>query len=343
MHDNGVIHGVRTLLRAGIQFTVFALAVSLSLQSAAAAPPAPPRLRPHNASPPSHAGITVHFNPPTCSFSVQPWPPEAQTAFEYAAGIWASYLMIWQPIVIDACWRSMNPNSLGGEFPFPTAHDFPNAPIPETLYPMALANQLAGSDLNGDDAEMRLELNSTASFYFGTDGNPASDQVDLVSVVLHEIAHGLGMGGSMDVQDGNGRWGRNGMPIIFDRFVVNRVGQHLIDIQLFRNPSPFLARQLTSGNVYFDGPLADIGNGGSPPKLYSPRIFSLGSSIVHLDGATFGASLDAVMTSGNEEGKVTHTLGPVLLGILQDLGWHLSPVEFECKGTLFSYDSVGDC
>ena len=43
-----------------------------------------------------------------------------------------------------------------------------------------------------------------------------------MSVVLHELGHGLGFAGSMDVDGALGSWGLGtAFPIIYDRFVEN--------------------------------------------------------------------------------------------------------------------------
>lgn len=84
----------------------------------------------------------------------------------------------------------------------------PNAPRRNTWYPSALANKIAGVDLTpepepltGEGAEIILAVNSNfgatgcvtgARFYYGLDGKPPAGATDLVAILLHELAHGLG-------------------------------------------------------------------------------------------------------------------------------------------------------
>src|SRR5262249_60349480 len=90
--------------------------------------------------------------------------------------------------------------------------DFPGAPIANTPYPIALANKLAGSDLDpaNDDisAQFNSNLNGSAGclggrgWYYGYDGNEGNN-VDLLPVVLHEFGHGLGFATFTNLSTGN--------------------------------------------------------------------------------------------------------------------------------------------
>ena len=137
------------------------------------------------------------------------WPANVQAAFTYAANIWASQLQSPVPITIDACWANNLPvGVLGHAGATITSRGFAGAPDPNTWYPVALANALHGSDLDPAHADIYAAFDSTRSnWYFGTDGNTPFNQYDFASVILHEITHGLGFIGSMDVVAGQGSWG----------------------------------------------------------------------------------------------------------------------------------------
>lgn len=79
--------------------------------------------------------------------------------------------------------------------------NFANAPRTEIWYPAALANKFAGTDLTPSQDDMFIQFNSAIdlptclgerSWYYGFDGIEG-DNDSLYHVVLHEIAHGLGM------------------------------------------------------------------------------------------------------------------------------------------------------
>jgi hypothetical protein len=84
---------------------------------------------------------------------------------------------------------------------------------------------------------------------------------------------------------GIGCWGLDPTPVptIYDRFTTDRAGLSLLNPQFFPNPSGMLWFVLTSGQIHFDAPGANLANGGSPPTLYAPRPFQPGSSYEHLD------------------------------------------------------------
>jgi len=257
------------------------------------------------------------------------FPTNAQTAFQYAVDIWEVLITSTVTIKVTARWTPLDPGVLGSAGATALYRDFGGAPVPGTWYPVALAEKLAGGNVNHpDSSEINANFNSTQpSWYFGTDGNPPSGQYDLVTVVLHELGHGLGFFGSMTVASGMGSWGGGtGFPFIFDRFAENGSGQQLINTSIFPNPSAALATQLTSNNIFFDGTNANAGNGGTPPKLYTPATWTPGSSFSHLDETTFPAgNPNSLMTPGLGTAEAIHSAGNVTLGMFEDWGWTTTP------------------
>ncbi|MDH4069326.1 MAG: zinc-dependent metalloprotease [Ignavibacteria bacterium] len=257
------------------------------------------------------------------------FPAGAQTAFQYAVDIWETLITSSVTIKVTANWTPLDPGVLGSASASSIWRDFGGAPTPGTWYPVALAEKLAGGTLNhADSADINANFSSTlGSWYFGTDGNPPSGQFDFVTVVMHELGHGLGFFGSMTVSGGSGSWGNGtGFPFVYDRFAENGAGQQLINTTLFPNPSVSLGNQLTSNNIFFDGTNANIGNGGSPPKLYCPGTWTSGSSFSHLDEATFPAgNPHSMMTPMIGTAEAIHSPGDICLGMFEDWGWTTSP------------------
>ncbi len=266
--------------------------------------------------------------PKTATFTVNysGFSPEAQTAFQFAVDIWESKITSAVPIVVNANWIPLSPGVLGSAGANNFYANFPGAPVADTWFQVAIANKLAGTDLDGAPHDINANFNSTfPDWYFGTDGNTPFAQYDFVSVVLHELGHGLGFSGSMRVGGvcgtGNGCWGSGTpFPFIYDRFAINGSGQSLIDTNLFGSPSPELAAHLTSNNVFFNGPNAVQANAGSNVKLYAPNPFASGSSYSHLDGV-FDGTPNALMTFSISNGEVQHNPGPVMLCMFKDMGW----------------------
>lgn len=307
------MRGARVVLRADPNFSTHRV-------------PAPARARALQSAP--SATFTVYYIPDgqqdffgeTCLT----WPSAAQTAFNYAADIWATLIHSSVPIIIHACWTNLGAGYLGYGGADHYQRNFSGAPTLNTWYPSALANALAGSDLSSSRPDMHLGYNKAMAdagqWYFGTDGNPGA-KYDFVSVVLHEIAHGLGFSGSMEYVGGSGRWGAGTpYPDSYDRFTQDGSGNALLNTTLYPNPSTALGAALTSNNVWFNGANANAANGGNRVKLYAPATWQPGSSYAHLDNS-FDGTPNALMTYALNNGESVHGPGPVTMGLLQDIGW----------------------
>lgn len=277
------------------------------------------------------ARIRVNYNPRGCHGTVSDWPSDAEMAFDYAVSIWEALITSDETIVVNACWRTdLGEGVLGSAGTITYHENFTDAPRENTFYPAALANTLAGRDLNDDDnsdrdgdgddadAEIRLNLSSTFNWYFSTDGNPPSNQVDFVSIALHEMGHGLGFAGLMTVIGNTGSWGAS--PAIYDRFTEDGNGDRLLT---YSNNSTPLANALTGGvggGVFFNGSHAKTANGGSRVSLYTPSQWAQGSSYSHL-GQVFDNTPNGLMTYSFGNGQAQHDPGPIGLAMLADMGW----------------------
>jgi len=263
------------------------------------------------------ATFDIDFAPTDGHYTCSPWPTAAQTAFNYALSIWSSIVQSSVPIDVDACWTfDLSGSTLGRGGPTLRAN-FPNRPQADIWYPAALANVYAGYDLGGSEEELSTSYNANYDWYFGLDGNPGS-KMDFVSVALHEIGHGLGFLGAMDVSGGMGSWDGWGHPVVFDQFLEDGTGMPLLN---YASPSVALGNALTSNSVWFDGPNTNAANGGSRARLYAPASWKGGTSIYHLDEATYEGTDNALMVWCLSAGEAIHDPGDVTSGILADIGW----------------------
>jgi hypothetical protein len=261
------------------------------------------------------------------------WPADAKAAVEYAVEIWESLVTSKVPITINTCWATnLEDGALGQAQTLGHFHDFTGAPLTGTWYPVALANALHGSDLAKGKADMYLAYSKKYPWYFGTDLNTPAGKMDLVSVVLHEITHGLGFSGTTQVKNGQGQWGGGtGYPDQYDRFIKNGADQQLIDTAVFANPSGELAAELVGGDLYFTGSNASAANGGQKVKIYAPSPWADGSSYSHLDWDTFFNTRNALMVYGIPSGAAVHHPGPVTLAMLGDMGWAVTQAPYRLK------------
>ena len=277
--------------------------------------------------PANFLNLAGQFTPPSSNTVINVnytgFTPQAQTAFQFAVDVWEGLLNTSVPITVDASFSNLGANILGSAGPKLFYRDFTGATQVGTWYPVALANSLARRDLDTSNSDINAQFSNAFNWYYGTDGNVPSNQISFVSVVLHELGHGLGFTGLMQHQSGRGSWGYNtGLPGIYDRFTESSSGQSLINTSLFPNPSNTLGSQLTSNNIYFDGKEANAANGGDRVKLYAPSTWTEGSSYYHLD-EIFNNTPDALMTYSIGYGESILNPGPITLGLLKDMGWKL--------------------
>lgn len=244
------------------------------------------------------------------------FPEEAKSAVEYAVEIWSRSFESKVPVNVEATWGDYRTLAvLGSARPGFFFSSFLGAPDDTLWYPSALANALAGKDLNPGQEEIVLKVNSRANWYLGTDGRPSEDNYDLVSVVLHEIAHGLGFTSNAEFDRFFGT-GYMFQPSPFDAYTQIPDGRSLAD---FCSRSAELGRVMR-GQLQWSGEEGVKANGGVKPKLYSPADFEDGSSITHLDEGLFSnSSTDSMMTPNLEAGEVFRAPGPIVLGMIADM------------------------
>lgn len=253
------------------------------------------------------------------------FPDEVKVAFDRAFAIWETQLVSDVPIRVRARWRSdLASGVLGSASPGSYIANFREAPKLSTIYPIALAEKIARRPLNLDsDPDIVCNFSALANWYLGATGDIAPGQYDLTSVVLHELGHGLGIVGSFGVSGNDGRYGGfSGYPFIYDTYVETLLNQRLVDKNIFPNPSPDLRVQLTGQNLYFNSPIAAISNKGARPRIFAPATYSGGSSISHLDEASypFGDN-NSLMTPNIAARERILDPGPLVMGMFAEMGW----------------------
>lgn len=255
--------------------------------------------------------------------------PEAQAAFQYAVDIWQTQLISPVPITIDATWRELASGVLGsaGANGYYNLNDNGER-ISNSLYPVALVEKIVGINVNGTSPDIVANFGSTFNWYLGTDGNVPTGQYDLVSVVLHELGHGLGFATPRGYTPATGIGTLTTPPSIYADFIENGAGQRIADTRLFGNPSVELGRQFVSNDLYFNSPLARAVNNDQRPRLYAPTVFAAGSSTSHLDEDTYApGDPNSLMSPQFAASEAIHSPGPIMIGMFNDMGWFNTSVE----------------
>ncbi|MEK6337625.1 MAG: carboxypeptidase regulatory-like domain-containing protein, partial [Acidobacteriota bacterium] len=260
-------------------------------------------------------------------------------AFQAAANIWGATLTSGPIITIRASWVPLACTSFAGTLGSTGAtslhSNFANAPFTGFWYSGALANALAGSDLDSGTAEMNARFNvnvgtpgcfQSSHWYYGLDNNHGSD-FDLVTVLLHEFGHGLGF--SSFTNEANGAQAGNppGLPSIFDKFLLdNTTGKTWPNMtNAERQASAINNTNLVwNGTQVTNDAVAPVLTSGKDPQghplMYAPNPIKAGSSVSHWD---ISASPNQLMEP-NLSLSLTHnvtTPSDLTSSLLRDIGW----------------------
>jgi len=249
---------------------------------------------------------------------------EAENAFQAAVDVASELFVSPVTIRVQATWAPLDEDILGSASANWVWRDFPGAPQSGVFYVDALADAVRGSDVGGGDFDIIATFNSDfPAWYYGTDGNTPFNQSDFMSVVLHELCHGLGFHGSALVDNGVGSWGVSSQgqifPVVYDLYMEDGSGTLIMD---YPNSSTELADTLQSNNLYWGGAQAVSVNGGVRPRMYAPSSWEPSSSYSHLNETTYPAgNLNSLMTPSISRGEAIHDPGPISLCLFQDMGW----------------------
>ncbi len=280
-------------------------------------------------------------------FECAEFPAEAQTALEFAASIWSDALNNSQNIKIRACW-SDDANLANGTLELAGAANnvtlMGETVIENVFYPIALAEQLIDGqfpDMDADDINIILNGKRT-DWHFGTDAMPGTN-VDLVSVILHELGHGLGFSGSGVVDDGDNTNGTECNDIPDNgcfRFTTPFVYDVFIDIDNEDPLTNLSANPVDMGNVLQGG--STTGGAGGLEfdetnsnvhrnlrhgiDIHTPDPFVSGSSYSHFSESTLP---DELMSPSIAAGQAIHDPGMSIL-VMEEIGWTATtvPVDF---------------
>lgn len=243
-------------------------------------------------------------------------PTSAQFAIRQALDIWSINFLSELPVMVEVNWnQDLKNDVLASARPAGYFNNFPGAPDLDLWYPSALANSIAKKDLDPKRSDVLLEINAGQDWYFGLNGNPSSSEFDLVSVVLHEIAHGLAFKTNTEFEK-HSKTGYVSRPSVFDGFIQVPDG---------RTFSDFCPRSSVLGNAML-GPLlwtgkhGTIANEGKPIQLYSTVPYEPGTSINHLDLQSLASPFEnGLLTQEVSRGQVFRKIGPVILGMIEDM------------------------
>lgn len=226
---------------------------------------------------------------------------QRRRVLERALEIWSDALDSDVPVVVQAAFVDGGCSERGAMVGGATATGWSQVPGDSKgwLYPMALADRLAGYDLAPDEPDLFIQFNGSLDhapcsetvgpLYYGIDG--AGGSSDLLATALHELAHGLGFSAFVDLSTGASRV--QGGIDVFSAHIrdleLDRTWDQLTDAQ--RAKSATNVRRLA-----FDGPLTQQATmarleRGTPRISLSPPIPGFTGSIADFPSTPIGGPI----------------------------------------------------
>ena len=231
--------------------------------------------------------------------------------FQYAADVWESRLGGNVNVQVAAEFSNLGGTGasaiLGSAAPTTVHYNFTGRPVSNTWYVAPLASQFYGSALNdllpascptdlvsGRCPEITTEFNAAVDnqtvlgetdFYYGIDGRRGSD-IDFLSVLLHEMGHGLGVLDLVDSSTGE-------KFLNLDDAYIRWLEDATINPKKFTTMSNVQRQSaiVDDGDLVWVGPsvveegvvLTAGRRGDGAVQIYAPVTYQGGSSVSHYD------------------------------------------------------------
>ncbi len=237
-------------------------------------------------------------------------------AFEFAATTWGStvdspveikILAAFTPLTCTPTTAVLGSAGTTEIFSdFGSVGFFPGAQFPATWYHFALADKLAGAELDPATPHISANFNSSigvlptclvgSDWYYGFDNNHGPVDIDLVTVLLHEFAHGLGFSQFASVTNGAEIQGQTD---IFGRQIVDNTTGKTWDIMTNaeRRASAINPRNVAwTGNTVTNAVPVVLAKGFPLLRVTSPAAIA---ADLQVGLATFGPALTSPGISGS--------------------------------------------
>ncbi|HET7437357.1 MAG TPA: thrombospondin type 3 repeat-containing protein [Thermoanaerobaculia bacterium] len=238
-------------------------------------------------------------------------------AFTYAAQIWGSTIDSSVTIRIRANFGPLSCTATAATLGSAGARgiwaNFDNAREIDTWYHVALANKQAGYDLapvgntTGDDevdiaASFNSQIGTTGclqtslGWYYGLDANQPANSINLVTVLLHEFAHGLGFSNFVSRTTGqNAGYPVFPWPDVYEKHMFDRTQNMYWDML---SASQRLTSRVNTNNLAWSSPL--VNSFTSTVLSKTPQLVVTGAvnNTFALGSAEFGPALSYPGVSG---------------------------------------------
>lgn len=239
------------------------------------------------------------------------WTQEARSALQTAATLLSSYFLVDTPVTVTY--------SVDGQFsPFSGQLATATSDMISSragFFPTVVQQKIiTGIDVNGSTADGTITWNFANPWALNGTANPG--EYDFQSVAMHELMHTFGFLSNVQQAGSNTdtTWTR------YDGFLVTSADTGVIGGDFAWDPVYDTNLTGGSGGLYFGGANA-IAAFGSPVPLYTPNPWQAGSSVSHLNDATFSGRNKQLMIARVSTGTGIKTLSAIETGIMTDLGY----------------------
>lgn len=257
------------------------------------------------------------------------------------------YTVAGSTLVVDASFSSLFCETLSATLGSAGATSYNGLSVAgakwaaNTFYPLGLWSELNGTDQKasaGETADISADFNANigstgcldnGGWYYGYDSPPVNS-TGFVTVLLHEMTHGLGFAGLVNPSTGSKghAWDDIYSTFLFDAATNStwpslndgqRAASAVSDTGLLWNGSNVNARAIGSISAGFQNNDVDTAfTSGDKIQMFAPTTVSGGSSVSHFNTAV---APNELMEPQYTEGQ--NTLG-LALYLLQDLGWGIA-------------------
>ncbi len=255
--------------------------------------------------------------------------------FQAAADAWEGVISSPIEIRIDAGMDPLTPCTatsgvLGRAGTNQVFRDFTGAPQPNTWYPGALANAIAGADNGPGTEDIQARFNSNidnnnaclneTNWFYGIGADAPDGTISFFDTVKHELGHGLGVQSFVDiVSTGQLLEGRND---VFSNMLHDHSSNTTWSSM---TNAERLASAADTGDLHWIGArvnqcaqdILTAGQSGGHVQMYAPSPIQPGSSVSHFDTALTPDELMEPFATDTSDQRLTDRL-------LADIGWDVT-------------------
>jgi len=260
-------------------------------------------------------------------------PEYAKPAFEFAGELVSLFFDDFQvPVKVKVDWSHLGSGVLAEAGPcsfhriqMPPEYQSKFPDVTDAWAPRALAKQLKPHFFDAWGNDMVITINKDFKFYAGFDGDVPKNHFDLVSIIMHEIQHGLGFMSLLrkDFRMGNFFYdieffwkSKRNHYFIYDLFLHDGEGRIVDNKPNASNQLPTQKTDIIWNSFTFTE--------DAKPKIYAPLVWEEGSSLSHIDENQYPAgSPSSLMTPRTAEQEAVHHLGDVVVGMFADMGYKM--------------------